>query len=76
MGVRQFPIGVHATLADLHSWNLLTATCLRCGHDAELAPAYFSRWGKAALLRDIEKKLVCRDCGGKLVQLTVHNAPR
>jgi hypothetical protein len=35
-----------------------------------------AKWGKTALLRDIEKKLVCRDCGGKLVQLTVHNAPR
>jgi DNA-directed RNA polymerase subunit RPC12/RpoP len=76
MRLREFPVGVHATLADLNSWNVLTARCLRCGHDAELSPLYLAKWGKTALLRDIEKKLVCRDCGGKLVQLTVHNAPR
>jgi hypothetical protein len=77
MSDRQFPIGVHATIADLQRWHLLTAACIRCGHHAELAPASLSRrQPKTTLLRDLEKKLKCRECGGKLVQLTVRNMPR
>ena len=77
MSERQFPIGFHAMLADLHQWHVLTASCMRCGHEAELAPAYLAkRRAKTTRLAAIEQKLRCRECGGKLVRLSVRNAPR
>lgn len=70
--------GVDVTIAELREWHRTVAICEACNRNAALDTADLRRrFGAGAYFGEIEKRLVCRQCGGRdTVRLTVTNKPR
>lgn len=70
--------GVDVLLSELRHWHQVTAYCSVCVRNAAFDTAMLkSRFGESASFGEIERKLVCRQCGRRdTVRLTVINSPR
>ncbi len=70
--------GVDIMLSELREWHQVVAICSACVRNAALNIDGLRRqFGGNAFFGDVEKRLVCRRCGGRdTVRLRVVNAPR
>lgn len=70
--------GVDVLLSELRHWHQVTAFCAVCVRNAVFeTDALMRRFGESASFGEIERKLVCRQCGRRdTVRLSVTNAPR
>lgn len=70
--------GVDILLSELRHWHQVTAYCPICVRNGVLeTEGLVSRFGATASFGDIERKLICRQCGRRdTVRLSVTNAPR
>ena len=67
--IENINLGPHYALrlGELQRWHRLRVTCFRCRHESsvdpeKLRPHYLDH----TLLRDLEKKLVCKACGNRV----------
>jgi hypothetical protein len=61
-------------ISDLRNWHRLTASCARCGRQAELPR---ERLGRARTVAEVERRLCCGACLNRQGnQLTITLAPR
>ena len=70
--------GVDLLLSELRHWHQIMAFCDVCVRTAALDTALLKRrFGEDAMFSQIERKLVCRQCGRRdTVRLSVAKAPR
>lgn len=70
--------GMDILLSDLRHWHQVTAFCAVCVRNAVIeTDALKGRFGESASFGQIERKLVCRQCGRRdTVRLSVTKAPR
>lgn len=66
---RQRPLerpGPTATIEDIPNWYILLAACPDCLRDTVMdRRPLIRRYGKNALLHDLERQLKCTKCGGR-----------